>query len=264
MKNLYLAGPMTGLPQLNFPAFREAARRLRRDGYAVVSPAENAGGDTSQPKTVYMRMDLRAILDADAVVFLPGADGISAPWLDSDGACSEAVAARAIGCPAYLYQPFGDGYQLDHVDLAKLCPLLIPTGTNCTLRYHGKARPLIYWFDTAKSPQTTPELHGRLPASAAARKHVPIATGVLDYFPDAIAAVAHVSFVGNEQHNPGKPMRWDRSKSGDEADALVRHLLERGTLDKDGLRHTAKTAWRALALLQKEIECEHEEGPDRA
>lgn len=95
-----------------------------------------------------------------------------------------------------------------------------------------------------------------LPTNAQARKIVPIASGFLDYFPDAVAAVAHLSWVGNNQHNPGKPLFWDRSKSTDEADALMRHFLERGTVDTDGIRHSAKVAWRALALLQKEIEAE--------
>ena len=95
-----------------------------------------------------------------------------------------------------------------------------------------------------------------LPTEPAARKEYPIASGVLDYFPDAIAAVAHVSWVGSQQHNPGKPLHWDRSKSTDESDALMRHFIKRGTLDSDKLRHSAKVAWRALALLQKEIEKE--------
>lgn len=87
-----------------------------------------------------------------------------------------------------------------------------------------------------------------------ARKGIPIATGVLDYFPLALAAVAEVSRIGNEQHHPGEPLHWDRSKSTDESDALIRHFLERGTLDTDGARHSAKVAWRALALLEKELE----------
>ena len=86
------------------------------------------------------------------------------------------------------------------------------------------------------------------------RKEQPVARGVLDYFPDAMAAVAHVSFVANEQHNPGEPMHWARGKSTDHADCIVRHLMDRGTIDDDGLRHSAKAAWRALALLQEEIE----------
>lgn len=88
------------------------------------------------------------------------------------------------------------------------------------------------------------------------RKQYPIARGVLDYFPDALAEVAHVSLKANEQHNPGEPLHWAKEKSTDEADALVRHLLQRGTFDTDGLRHTAKVAWRALALLQRELEAE--------
>ena len=95
-------------------------------------------------------------------------------------------------------------------------------------------------------------------ADAAERKRHPVATGVLDYFPDAILALARVSWAGNEQHHPGKPLHWDRSKSTDEADALMRHFLQRGTLDSDGIRHTAKMAWRALAMLQKELEADAE------
>lgn len=100
-----------------------------------------------------------------------------------------------------------------------------------------------------------------LPSDPAKRKDVPIATGVLDYFPDAIAAVAYVSQVGNDQHSPGQQLHWDRAKSTDEADALMRHFVERGTLDADGCRHSAKVAWRALALLQKEIEVELQKTP---
>lgn len=86
------------------------------------------------------------------------------------------------------------------------------------------------------------------------RKESPMARGVLDYFPRAIMAVANVSFVGNEQHNPGQPMHWVREKSTDHADCILRHLAERGTIDDDGLRHAAKVAWRALALLETELE----------
>lgn len=93
-----------------------------------------------------------------------------------------------------------------------------------------------------------------LPETAAERKKYPVASGVLEYFPDAIAAIAHVSYVGNEQHNPGEPLHWAREKSTDQGDTLLRHFLQRGTTDIDGLSHTAKLAWRALAMLQLEIE----------
>ena len=88
------------------------------------------------------------------------------------------------------------------------------------------------------------------------RKHTPIFSGVLNYFPDAIREVARCSFVCNEQHNPGTKLHWDRTKSTDELDALSRHLLEAGKIDDDGIRHSAKVAWRGLANLQKEIERE--------
>ena len=97
-----------------------------------------------------------------------------------------------------------------------------------------------------------------LPEDAQERKGLPVATGFCDYFPDAMIAVAELSRVGNDQHNPGKSLFWDRSKSGDESDALMRHFMDRGTLDTDGVRHSTKVAWRAMALLQKEIEKERE------
>lgn len=95
-----------------------------------------------------------------------------------------------------------------------------------------------------------------LPESAIARKMLPLATGLIDYFPDALIAVAGLSKIGNEQHNPGKPLHWDRTKSQDEDDCLLRHFFDRGTIDTDGVRHSTKVAWRALALLQKELERE--------
>lgn len=93
-----------------------------------------------------------------------------------------------------------------------------------------------------------------LPTDPQERKGIPITSGVLDYFPAALAEVAKVSKAGNDQHNPGQPLHWARGKSTDQADTLVRHLMERGTVDTDGMRHSAKLAWRALALLQIELE----------
>ncbi len=86
------------------------------------------------------------------------------------------------------------------------------------------------------------------------RKNTPVFSGVLNYFPDAICEIAKVSLAGSKQHNPDQPLHWDRSKSADELDALARHLIDAGKLDTDGIRHSAKVAWRALANLQKEIE----------
>jgi hypothetical protein len=95
-----------------------------------------------------------------------------------------------------------------------------------------------------------------LPADAQLRKQIPIGTGVLDYFSAALAEVAKVSHAGNEQHNPGQPLHWARGKSTDQADTMIRHFIERGTIDVDGMRHSAKMVWRALAILQLELEAE--------
>lgn len=105
-----------------------------------------------------------------------------------------------------------------------------------------------------KPPSESPTRATTIPSDPVARKRFPIASGVLSYFPDAIVAISEVSYVGNEQHNPGQPLHWDRSKSCDEDDAMMRHFMCRGTKDSDGQRHSAKLAWRALAALQKEIE----------
>lgn len=91
-----------------------------------------------------------------------------------------------------------------------------------------------------------------LGTDSARRKRMPMASGLLDYFPDALAAVAEVSFIGNEKHNPGEPLHWAFGKSMDHADCIMRHLVERGGFDGD-TRHSAALAWRALALLQEEL-----------
>ena len=98
------------------------------------------------------------------------------------------------------------------------------------------------------------ETPGLNEATASERKATPVFSGVLRYFPDALAEVAQISKAGNDQHNPGQPLHWAKGKSTDHADCIARHLLGAGTLDADGKRHTAKMAWRALALLQMELE----------
>jgi hypothetical protein len=93
-----------------------------------------------------------------------------------------------------------------------------------------------------------------LPTEAKARKEIPIYSGFLKYFPDAVAAAAGVSFKGNQQHNPGEPLHWAREKSKDHEDCAARHLMGLGTRDTDGELHSAKLLWRAAAICQLEIE----------
>lgn len=87
------------------------------------------------------------------------------------------------------------------------------------------------------------------------RKGQPVFSGVLAYFPDALLAISEHSKAGNDQHNPGQPLHWERSKSQDESDALARHLIDHAKEPAD-LGHLKAVAWRALALLQKAIEAQ--------
>lgn len=86
---IYLAGPMTGLPDNNYPAFNDAADKLRAMGYAVENPAENPEPDCKS-WAGYMRLALRQLVYCDAVVLLPG-------WIKSRGANVEYYIARILG-----------------------------------------------------------------------------------------------------------------------------------------------------------------------
>jgi hypothetical protein len=102
---------------------------------------------------------------------------------------------------------------------------------------------------------------------AATRKEYPVFSGVIKYFPRALAEVAHVSWVGNQQHHPEDPLHWDMSKSTDEPDAQVRHMID-GVLSEQetgepSLTELAKVAWRALANLERACRAAPEPEPKR-
>ena len=90
---------------------------------------------------------------------------------------------------------------------------------------------------------------------AKSRKDIPVFSGVLKYFPNALKEVAKCSKAGNDQHHPDKPLHWDMDKSTDEYDALTRHLIDHtiNPMDDDGVLHLAKVAWRALAGLERHL-----------
>lgn len=99
----YLAGPMTGLAEYNFPAFRTATAELRELGWEVFSPAEvdeaagfNPKTDRPEPLRHYMKHDLPAVLTSDVLVVLPG-------WQGSKGARLEVHAAVACEIPVLSY-----------------------------------------------------------------------------------------------------------------------------------------------------------------
>lgn len=92
------------------------------------------------------------------------------------------------------------------------------------------------------------------PEQLGAKTH-PITSGLLDYAPNALAAVAAHSKYGNDKHNGvGSPLRWSYHRSTHHADAVGTHLLQRGTVDPEtGKSHTIALAWRAIMLLETEL-----------
>lgn len=91
---VYIAGPMSGLPEFNYPAFALAASLWRANGYEVLNPAENFMGDTSREYREYIRADLDMLLKADAIALLPG-------WQQSRGARYELHTAQLLNLPVY-------------------------------------------------------------------------------------------------------------------------------------------------------------------
>ena len=93
-RRMYLAGPMSGLPEHNFPAFNKAAIRLEKAGWEVVNPADNFGGRTDLPRASYLRVDVVLLMQCDALSLLAG-------WEDSVGARLEYLLARELNLPIF-------------------------------------------------------------------------------------------------------------------------------------------------------------------
>lgn len=104
---VYLAGPMTGLPDFNFPAFFAAAAVLRDRGYTVVSPAEI---NTEQkltgtvPWVECLRNDIKALCDCEGIVLMPG-------WEGSKGAHLELHIAHRLGLQVMHFEKMTGGQQ---------------------------------------------------------------------------------------------------------------------------------------------------------
>ncbi|MFM0022171.1 DUF4406 domain-containing protein [Paraburkholderia azotifigens] len=90
---LYIAGPMTGYVDLNFPTFHAEAARLRALGFEIVNPAE-INSDLNAEWLDCMRADIKQLVDCDGVALLPG-------WAKSRGASIEQYLARALGLRVY-------------------------------------------------------------------------------------------------------------------------------------------------------------------
>jgi hypothetical protein len=102
-----------------------------------------------------------------------------------------------------------------------------------------------------------------LPTDSAERKNYPMLSGLLNYFPAALAGAANTSKLGNDKHNPGQPLHHARGKSMDHGDCIIRHLMDTENLkasfkagessvkQSDILLEANQLVWRALAYSQQ-------------
>jgi hypothetical protein len=108
-EKIYLAGPMSGIPDWNYPAFDQAAMRLRAAGYEVKNPADNHGRRTDLPRATYLRTAVRQVTRCRAIALLPG-------WEESPGARLEVAVAEELGLPVCLVEDMLG--EPDHVPVA--------------------------------------------------------------------------------------------------------------------------------------------------
>ena len=102
MRDLYIAGPMTGVENFNYDAFNKAAAFLRSLDFTVYNPAENFGGDQSLRWQTYLRLAVKQVADSYALVLLPG-------WKTSKGARLEHFIAQELGLPINLLEDYNGG-----------------------------------------------------------------------------------------------------------------------------------------------------------
>ena len=240
-KKIYIAGPMRGILFYNFPAFDDAAKFLAWLGWEVINPAQldrdvgfdamklDADSDWHQDPPDFdfagcIERDIEAVKKCDAIYLLKG-------WENSVGANAEKALAEWVG-KKIVYANACDQSPAPDLGAVK-----------------EKAGVWSFWdgkeWIKIENDCADSYVSSILPADAKARKTYPLYSGLLKYFPDALAVVAHISYLGNEQHHPGTELHWDKSKSQDELDALLRHITE-------GL--WGEVAWRALANLQRKID----------
>lgn len=104
---IYIAGPMTGYPELNFPAFHAEAKRLRGFGFDVVNPAE-INVDPAAGWASCMRADIAQLVTCNAIAYLPG-------WEKSRGAQLEHQIAMSLGMREVVSGPAFPGCDIDAV-----------------------------------------------------------------------------------------------------------------------------------------------------
>jgi hypothetical protein len=241
---VYLAGPMRGIPDFNFPTFFDAEADLKRAGFYVHNPAredmeagflwDGATGheDMATLWGIHQPKDLKQVLVEDISWILSWADGVVVlpGWENSKGARAEVSAALAAGIPVQTVRDAVDGAL---VEITEVPPM---PGANV----HGVPA----WRDAQPGEEV------RVTSATGGQKGKKLAQlGSLD--PQSLLTVAEVSGFGAQKYaryNYLKGYDWSLS-----FDALQRHLLAfwsgQDTDPESGLPHLGHAAWHALALL---------------
>jgi nucleoside 2-deoxyribosyltransferase len=256
--NIYLAGPMRGILEFNFPAFADATATLRNLGLEVFSPAErdldigfDPTGMTGDEDLAEYGFDLSEALGADlhwitthadAVIVLPG-------WERSSGVAAEMATAKALGIPVYLIGDF--------IRAGRYCPEVTEYGMTPKLevdymtperqavadRLAAQATPITF----SRAAQAFEELR-TVSATGGEKGRKLCEVGAID--PLAREELGKVAGFGSRKYARNNYLKgYDWSLC---VDALHRHMIafESGE-DRDpesGLLHVAHAAWHGLAL----------------
>ena len=228
---VYVAGPMRGIENFNFPAFDEARDYVQGFAkYRVISPADidreeklELPPDNEVPENIFqlcMKRDLDIVAGAHAIFLLKG-------WEASRGANNELFVANACGVDIWIATYNEDGKLVGH-----------------TVAQEPVLPPLLQ----AKPVTTTGEVRTVDPITGGAKGQKPAQLGAID--PVALLALARVGGMGAEKYarfNYLNGYKWSLS-----VDAGLRHLMQflaGEDLDEEsGLPHTAHAAWMMMCL----------------
>lgn len=258
---LYLSGPMTGIPEHNFPLFNAVAHKLRAANAIVYNPAEHFSGRVDLPRAEYMAEDFRKLLEvanADTpvkgIVLLPG-------WTGSKGARAEVVVAHELGLQFFAWQD----ERLQRTTLAETftdtasAPLSIEEA-QAALAYavgkreydngsrHASATAAVY-VDEAMKRLTTGEVRITDPKTGGQKGAKNIQFHTIP--PEFLAEVGRVYSMGAKKYsarNFEKGYAWSLS-----FDAMMRHLWAwwggEETDPESGCNHMAHGVWHCFQLM---------------
>ena len=254
-ERLYLSGPMTGMPDWNYPAFNDAAENLRVvGGYEVLNPAEldPEGAEPHELSWVdCINRDLEAMyrFKPDGIVFLPG-------WANSVGARIEAGLAYVMGASAYIYNP---NYERLTQILWDSVMDYLPHDPDSLLERVQEGRPALH-----RKPLSEEELAAYAPSQPTETRVVDPNTGGMKGSkaqqmshipPDFLMALSEVYTFGAGKYpdkEPGRPnwslgYNWSLSYN-----AMQRHIhaFQRGEWadPESGLPHLAHAGWHLATL----------------